>query len=169
MAVAYARRAVETNAMSFRSQIQLGSSLLRAGEGRSALDAFVRADALEPGNAHAKFCMGLGYEAVGDNDAAVDSLKAAIETNPDLVQYHHKLSLLQLNAGRLDEAEEAAGQCLARNELFSGSYYVIGRIHDARGNYPEALAAAEKAIELDGSVPAYENLRLGLRKKMGYG
>ena len=59
-----------------------------------------------------------------------------------------------VDAGRLDEAEQAARELLARYPEVHDGYDRLGMVHEARGQFREAVDCYRKVIEFTRAAPA---------------
>jgi len=126
----------------------------RYGEARAAL---VQAFRLTP--AHRRhFALaqaGRWRSAMGQHAVAARWYKRAVSASGS-TDYHVWVGAALARAGRLAEAERWHRRALEECEgLADEAYYNLGLVLRATGRYIEALAAFDKALELD---PAYERV-----------
>lgn len=97
----------------------------------------------------------------GDLDKAIDLFRQAVDANPTYGQAFSNLGLTYQKAGRTAESIWANRQAIA---LASGpsaagvrasSYYNIGRIYEAAGQFPDALRSYQSA-KAQRANPAYD-------------
>ena len=63
-------------------------------------------------------------------------------------------ALMYLAAGRYDQSIEQIRKALELDPNFWWSYQVLGLAYERKKQYPEAIAALEKARQLDDANPA---------------
>lgn len=104
--------------------------------------------------------IGSDHELLNQLEQAFQNYQEAYSSAWSLQQYHlagdalRKLVALYRTQGQINEALEASKILLEAEQLAINYYEVmntydqIGQIHMERGNYPEALAAFQKGLEL---------------------
>jgi Flp pilus assembly protein TadD len=137
-----------------------------AGENRQALEAFLKAIAIEEkpiyyGN------LGAVYKALGQLKEAEDSYRRALVLNPDLSKVHMALGLLLWEEKRLSEAEEFLARLaqIAPNEPHG--FYFLGRFLEEQGRAEEAEKAFRRALALAPSFAEAHNDFGGFLKSQG--
>lgn len=110
---------------------------------------------------------GLAYARQGQDDAAIEAFKKAVQVNPnDSVAYKH-LGERYGEKGMFDEAMVAFQRALAINPNDGHVYANLGRLYDSRGKLAEALAQFDTALQLDPGRAYTHNLRCLTLRKMG--
>jgi tetratricopeptide (TPR) repeat protein len=127
----------------------LGRVFAAEGDHVRALEHFQEAAALQPDFVAAQMMAATSHEKMGDIDAAVAALDAAIEANPTKsFTYIRKARLLQ-GAERPDEARAAIEEGVRRNPqdsmLRTTLANMLGQMGDAEGR----LAEYRRAIDLE--------------------
>ena len=78
--------------------------------------------------------------------------RRAVELEPQRARWRDRLATLLMEAGRLEEAEAALRQALARSIESGGMYFRLSRL--LQGKRPEeALAVARRAVALEPQKP----------------
>ena len=118
----------------------------------------------DPANAHVWNGKGNANTQVGDYEAAIQAYSRAIELDDSFGYPYHNLAFIQLKLGRL---EEALVYFLKSLELLDTdpekavSWNAIGLIYRCRKDYHNAVAAYQKADELDSDcVRFYETVEV---------
>lgn len=143
-----------------------GNRAHAAGRADEAVAAYRRALELQPGSAAAQFNLGTALAALGQSDAAIESLSLAVEGFTDAERKalaHYNLGNALARAGRLDDALAAyrASLRLRAGEDARFNYSLVWRWRQAQGQGPapeEPLAPQrvqemrDKARDLDVPV-----------------
>lgn len=130
---------------------------LRAKQGRfDEADAlFGRAVRSDEGLTSARMNLAHLYLLKGDPEKAAAELREVLRREPSNAEAGHRLAWLLLRQNRLDEcialAESLKGTRAASAPLFA----VLGDAHLRKGDARAALAALQKAVELDPAEPTY--------------
>ena len=83
-------------------------------------------------------------------DDSAAAYRKAIELKADEPAYFSNMSLALANAGKVDEATEAAQKAAQLNPAMGGQgFYNLGAILTNRGKTKEAVEAFKKAIDID--------------------
>jgi tetratricopeptide (TPR) repeat protein len=89
----------------------------------------------------------------GAAESAIDAFNRALRLQPASHEAHHGLATAYLALGQLDQAESSERRAL---ELASGNYTLaiagLGDIFRERGQYDEAIAQYNLALERDGAL-----------------
>lgn len=104
---------------------------------------------LAPHQGEGYFLQARYYQATGDHARVVAPLELAIAHNPSFAQAHALLAQALHIAGRPDESMARMRHALRLGPR--GFVAGLAMLHYMRGEYPEALAAAEDAISLSPS------------------
>jgi tetratricopeptide (TPR) repeat protein len=85
------------------------------GEARwhEALQAWLKAVQVAPGDANLHNALGQAQAGLGDHEAAVQTLRRAVQLAPDQTGLHNNLGYALMRAGRAEEARAALLQALA--------------------------------------------------------
>ena len=95
------------------------------------------------------FAQGDAYMKERRYDEARECFLAHLVQKPDSILTRYRLSCLEANTGRLDEAQKWAQQAIENDPMHSKLHYTMGIIHQAQGNLVEALLYFKKTIYLD--------------------
>jgi len=139
--------------------------LLHAYEDYGLAEAcYVRAARLDPDSFQWRYLLGWVQNLRGKRDAAVQSLKAALELRPDYLPGKIKLAEILLEAGRLAESTEVFREVLSKSPDSPLARYELGRTLIAAGMKREGMAELEQAINLHPSFgSAHYSLALAYR------
>jgi chemotaxis protein methyltransferase CheR len=100
----------------------------------------------------------LSRECFSEALAVVDALPGSVRNQPDGQVLR---TVLLIQCGRIDPAEEECQRMLERNGLDAGAHYLLGLCHEGRGDQRGALRHNQMAAYLD-PVFAMPRLRLGV-------
>ncbi len=148
-----------------------------------ALARFERALRTRPGDADARFQMGLVYNSANRIEEAVQTIKSVVDENPNFMEGHVTLTGLYFRLGREEEAERhrvaaerlrtsrdgqhliKMGQTSQASELFQRQkeadpsdpepYFHEGMAHWQEQDWPGAAAEFKEAVRLGGGNPKY--------------
>ena len=120
-----------------------------------AKDAFRKAVELRPGEWRGHYALGrYVLMRLGDFDAAEQHMETAEELNPTDVQPKLALGWIQLNRGRLDEAELWFRQALDISS-HQEAHSQLGYIYYHQGRFDQALTRFQRAGELEPGRPRF--------------
>ena len=148
-----------------------------------ALARFERALRTRPGDADARFQMGLVYNSANRIEEAIQTIKSVVDENPNFMEGHVTLTGLYFRLGREEEAERhrvaaerlrtsrdgqhliKMGQTSQASELFKRQkeadpsdpepYFHEGMAHWQEQDWQGAAAEFEEAVRLGGGNPKY--------------
>ena len=105
----------------------------------------------------------------GDTEGAIESLKEALQLDPQNARAHHVMAMIHFNAGRLDEARDAITQASTYDNDDPELHANCAAIMNVCDRPMEAEAAARHAIELAPEMAAgYCNLGVALEAQGKY-
>jgi tetratricopeptide (TPR) repeat protein len=165
----YARAALAKGESAADSWITLGLMHSRSYDADAALEAFERAAAADPGNAHAQYHLASAHSARGDLARELSSALASYSLEPDPQTAHWLLRLLGEKFGDYRRAVAIAEERLARGLQEHGVLFELGRAYGALGDYPAAIGAFTLALAVqpgDANTMAqlaFWNVRAGYR------
>ncbi|ANO52371.1 tetratricopeptide repeat-containing sulfotransferase family protein [Woeseia oceani] len=107
----------------------------------------------QPGYPRAAYTLAQLATRVGAFEEAGEILKSAIAIYPADVNLRAAYVVSQEEAGRYDLALAAAQEVVAIDADKLASWLILGRVHGHCGNYHEALASYDKALELAAQEP----------------
>ena len=120
--------------------------------------------AARPANADAHNILGVSLAALGQAEAAIDSIKRAIKINAKAPSYHANLGEVLRQAGRLDEASTSLEQAVKLDPNNAQALNNLGIIHYDRRKFREAVDYYRKALAVSPNMAeALNNLGNALR------
>ncbi|MEO8482915.1 MAG: tetratricopeptide repeat protein [Acidobacteriota bacterium] len=102
--------------------------------------------------------------AAGRFDDALQQLQQALRLSPDSTMILHDLTLTEVAAKRLEEAETHARRTTDLEPREADGHALLGSVLEARGKYREAAAAYARAANLDPR-PEWRSRSADLREK----
>ncbi len=97
-----------------------GVQLLQGGEFQKALEAFIEADKLQPGEPNVYNSLAMAYQKTGDHDRALEYFKKALEINPESAEYLVNLAFYYYDLGKCDLALPNFQKALNLNSQMGG-------------------------------------------------
>jgi tetratricopeptide (TPR) repeat protein len=155
------RRAAERDPKAVRPRIDLADQLASRGDHRQAIELYRQVLALDGNHAGARFAYGISLREVGQRDAAVRELQAAIALAPEAARAHVELSRTEFQRRRYTEALAAADAALALKPPPVEGWLVRADALEASGRIDEALRSLASAATAAPRV-AMPHLRTGM-------
>ena len=144
-----ANRALELDAGVAEAQAVLGMVRMKyEWDFAGAEESFLKALGLNPSYAQAHFWYSLYLEAMGRGEEAVLQARWARELDPISKGAVANLAMQLVNAGRFEEASAEIAEALELDARFWGTHWVFGNLHARQGDYAEATAAFQNAVDL---------------------
>ncbi len=151
-ALADARRSVELDADDAAAHFQLATAALAAERYSVALEGFRRAAELKPGEPRIWNNLGVAWEELGRPGEAYRCYLRAIELvetyPPPLVN----AALLELRAGKLDEAEERVRRAAGLGFESVSFYFALAAVERERGRREASERALAEAVRRDAAA-----------------
>ncbi len=148
--IEHLRRAVEIQPEFQEARIKLGEALYGAGrpvEAEAELEEVVRRDPIhEP---RSWFNLAILRAELGDRTGALHAFREASRLDPDAVQAHIHLGSMELEDGRVAEAEEAFRAALAADPDAPSAHGSMAFVHIERGEWVQARSRLERVLALD--------------------
>jgi protein O-GlcNAc transferase len=91
--------------------------------------------------------LGQLHQKLGDADAAIACMQAAVALKPDLIAAHKNLAALLFARERFDEAKAVLERAAAISPGDAGLWVRLSTAESQRGDTPAALAALAKAVQ----------------------
>ena len=127
----------------------LGRSLLVSGQSTEALDAFSRAEMLQPDNPRYPLWKGKAYRALGALDKERQTYRQLVDKRPDLLPPRLQLAGNLLEDGRAVQAQQLYEQILANYPRAKTALYNRARALDMQGTPKDEAEAWKCYLEYD--------------------
>jgi tetratricopeptide (TPR) repeat protein/uncharacterized caspase-like protein len=115
---------------------------------KKAADHFQKAIAIDPKYSMAYLFLGRVQNALFQDDAALASMKKAIDLDPDYEEARASYGGALLDSGNLDEAIRQLNTVIRREPERGMAWYILSQAYYHKGDYPDAKTSAEKAVQL---------------------
>ena len=165
----HARSAIASDDSAAYGWIALGLMHSRSYDSDAALEAFERAAAADPRNAHAQYHLASAYSARGDLARELASALASYSLDPDPQAAQWILRLLSRKFGDHRRAVVIAEERLSQGLREHGVLFELGLAYGALGDYRAAVRAFTQALAMqpgDANAMAqlaFWNVRAGHR------
>ncbi len=140
---------VSTDDQRLRDYNQDGIFLYQRGAYSEARDTFQAALALKPNDANLLYNLGQCDEHLGQMDKAEQTYLACLRQTPNHPNCNHALAVLYVKGQRRKEADQLIEGWLRREPKSADAYAEYGWLISQDKNYPDAIAACQRAYELD--------------------
>ena len=147
------RERVEQLNVSSEAHYFRGTSALRRGDARGALDAFLLALDAKPDSARNVFSAGLAQIELGNKRAAEARMRQAIALDPNYREPHFNLALILAERGDHEAAEHHFGRAA---EIDSADFEASARRADALtrlGRVDEAIEVLNQVLASEPAMP----------------
>jgi tetratricopeptide (TPR) repeat protein len=146
-----ARVAQQDDARLKREQLyrlnNIGVALMEQYKHEDAAKQFKQALERDPNFALARINLALADFYLNDSRAAVEEARAAVKLAPDSPQAHYALAASLKNEKLYDESLAEFNKVLSIDPRDSATNIQIGQLHSQKQQYPQAIAAFQRAIE----------------------
>lgn len=160
--------ALDLDPTHMQAHVDLGDCYLKRGDIGQALAEYQRAIEIQAAFAPAWDGLGRAAEAAGDDDKAVEQFTKAIELNPGFPDSSLNLGDLYLRGGRLREAVDLFLRAIAVRPNFAAAYNRLGVAYSRQRLGNEAIAALEKAADLERGNPWHPYTIGVIEEDLGY-
>ncbi len=147
----------------------LGYAFYKTGKLDQALDEFLIASRLDPGDTYSRFYTGKIYLDKGDYKTAMHEIEQALAINPDFIELWVYLGFIAIDLKDFKTAEYAFTQAAYHNGDLVQVYYLLGVCAEMQGNITRAYFHYHKALVMDkdnlSSLDALANLCERIGKK----
>jgi tetratricopeptide (TPR) repeat protein len=117
-----------------------------------------RAATLDPKNTECRIQLASLYQKTRRGEEALRMCRQLTEIDPESPAYHLNLGIMCGNLGRFGEAERALREAIRLAPQSAEAHAALARLYVRAGHKPdEAVAAIEKAIDLDPANPQYRD------------
>ncbi len=142
-------------------QYAYGLALIRSDRAAQAEEIFSRLLAQHSDNAELHVVLGQAHAQQGDYDAAIETLRRALELKPSVAEANATLGTVYLKQGRLTEAATSLKSELASHPDDVRAQHTLATVLDLEGQSAEALAILRQLLK---SRPDYATARYLLGK-----
>jgi len=131
-------RSLAMNGSVAKSHVLRGRILIEKGDLEAAIDAFLKAEAIDPDNTQAQYYLGIIYERFSQPERALTRYRKAGELDTSDPQFAIAAAEMMIQMGRLDEAEDYLQSRRPTFEYNAGIRQTLGHIALIKGDAPRA-------------------------------
>ena len=142
-------RALDLNPDDFRSRLNLGALLLKRKDTAGAIRAYQGVIRSSPGFAEAYSNLGEAYFQSDEYRKAGESLRKAIEIDPDCFHAYNNLGTVLRITGDLKGSIDAFRHAIRINPDYGEAHYNLGTVLAGQGRLDEAIEYYRIALRLD--------------------
>jgi putative PEP-CTERM system TPR-repeat lipoprotein len=142
----------------------LGMAQQTSGDANQAITTFNKVAAAAPKSPQPLILLAGAQLAAKDVAAAKQSLRQALDLNPNLVQVRQQLAMLSLQQGKPDEALAEAKEVQKRFPKQPTGYLMEGDVEAAQKKWPAAVTAYREVLKLGESTIAATRLHAALEQ-----
>ena len=142
-------------------QLAYGMALVRSGRAAEAEALFAKLLSAHADSAEVNVVLGQAHAEQGDYDAAVASLKRAIELKPAVAEANASLGLIFLKQGKLEESTQALQAELKTHPSDVKTRYTLATVYELDRRPDEALREVRTVLKMR---PDYGSARYLLGK-----
>lgn len=147
----------------------MARSYLVLDDSRAAIDTYRQSLRLEPGQPAVHLALGNIHFDNGDYDQAVTAYAEALRLDPS-TSNRFSLGQALMEDGQLDDAERQFALVRQLSPREPDGDYGLGQVYARRGEYDEAIAAFQRAIDIQSDFWfAYEEMGFALADRGDYG
>ncbi len=159
------RRTATLDPADVASRHQLALAYLQSRRTREALEVLGQLRKIEPENAIHCLNTGFVHARCGQFDAAEDALRAACKLAPQSPAGFLALAQLYLETNSKLPQARVLAQTAVDLEATASGYFVLGVACDRSGDAAGALAAIEKAVQMDPDNAEYQRMHQRVKNK----
>ncbi|MEO6051732.1 MAG: tetratricopeptide repeat protein [Pyrinomonadaceae bacterium] len=130
-----------------------GNDLLVKDQAATAKSIFLEAVKFNPKNSAAYFGLGEVYSELNETPEAIINYEKALQSDKDLTELYVPLGILYFQAGDIAKADDLLAKALMNSVGTAETQFFLGLVRTAQYRTDEALAAFQKAKELDPAYP----------------
>src|SRR5262245_45875640 len=125
----------------------IGVAFMEQFKHEDAVKQFKQALEADPNFAVARINLALAYFYLNDSRAAIEEARAGVKLAPDSPHAHYALAAALRNEKLYDESLAEFNKVLSIDPRDSATNIQIGQLHAQKQQYPQAIAAFQRAIE----------------------
>ncbi len=157
-AAAAVRKALEIDSSLGEAHIALAQIKGHEWDWPAATAAFQRGLRLSPGYASGHQWYGTHLAMLGRRDEGIREVEQARQLDPLSLIINMNVGMALRWAGEHDRADAAFRRTLALDSSFVGAYQELGFLHEEQSEFPEAIAAYQRALHLSDGFIGYAEL-----------
>jgi Flp pilus assembly protein TadD len=139
-------------------QVNLGTSLGKAGRTQESKEHFEKALELDPKHSHAHYNLARTLAEEGQYDEAISHYEAAVRTEMGFADAEYNFGLALASVGRTSEAIEHFQKAIASRPDFAAAHNNLGVTLAGLGRIAEAIPHLEQTVKLEPDPESCGNL-----------
>ncbi len=147
-AVEVFRRAIPLKPEDPSGYINLADTQLKLGLVEEAEQTVVDSFSFTEPNGYLLYLLGNINLGQKDYDEAIRAFEDCLSVNPESSAAQAGLAAAYFDLGRMDLAGRNARTALEMNDKVPGANFTLARVHEARGEIPQAVGAYQREIEI---------------------
>jgi len=157
-AIGHFRQALQVAPDYAEAHYNLGLALAQLGKVQEAIQQYEQALRIKPKIAKAHYHLGIALEQTGKVQEAVEHYEQALRVDPSYTEAQNKLARALATLSPMEGGDPTRAVALAERVCYSTGHHAapyldtLAAAYAAAGRFNEAIATAEKAIELAGSA-----------------
>ena len=146
-------------------QNNLGTTLAQTGRGTEAIEHFEEAVRIKPDYTEAQYNLGVALIGLGRLQEAMGHWEQALRSKPDYAEAENSLAWLLATLAPADGGDPVRAVTLAEraceltNNRVAGYLDTLAVAYAAAGRFNDAIATAQKAIEMAGTAGQHQLVR----------
>jgi tetratricopeptide (TPR) repeat protein/TolB-like protein len=146
-AIAEMKRGLQLAPNSDQGYVRMGNIYLATGQKEEAVASFKKGIEVNPYYWVIHRDLGRTYYSIGENEKAVAEFQQVTQLQPDNVEGWSNLATANLRLGKLQESIAAYQKSIQLAPTYL-AYMNLGIVYTASKEYPKAIEALEKSVEL---------------------
>jgi len=142
-AVTTMKQALQLSPKSAREQLNYGLALLRAGQGKEAIEQLLAVQKVKPELPHTWFTAGIEYKKQGETQKALEQMRGALKLDPKEPIIHYNVGVLLKQLGDAPGATRAFEQAARLDQNLAAAHFQLFNM------YRQAGRAADAKVQLE--------------------
>lgn len=159
-AIAHLARSVTLDPDSFATRLNLADALVRRGRPQEAIEHFVAAARLKPDSSEAQNNWGTALLALDRPDEALGHFRSALVLDASSAEAYYNLGTALAATKQFPAAIEAFEHALRLSPNDAATYASLAESYEAAGRSAEALATAQKGLEVARHLSQADEIKL---------
>jgi tetratricopeptide (TPR) repeat protein len=139
--------------------MQMGGFYFERGDIASSLNWFRRAVDWDTNSAPLRHELAVALNANGQNQEALEQLRAASRLAPNEAEYHYKIGLALAESGDLKGATAELEQTVAKDPQLADGWYNLGLAYSQANRLDDAIKSLTRAEEINAAEARYPYAR----------
>ncbi|HKS81625.1 MAG TPA: protein kinase [Candidatus Acidoferrales bacterium] len=146
-AIVEEKRGLQLAPNSDQGYIRLGNAYLDSGQKNEAIAAFEKAKEVNPYYWVVHRDLGRAYYSIGENEKALAEFQQVMQLQPENAEGWSNVATADLRLGKMQDSISAYQKSIQISPSYL-AYMNLGYVYTALKQYPQAIEALEKSVEL---------------------